>query len=111
MPAPRNKRRQAIAVAAPTDNGAALDIDLAEVDLQVDEMKASLDKWLDSTVADMRRLVETAILRLPSKIKAMSMREFMTDYGGRAALVLEKEKKQHRSVTSGRQRRQLLQLE
>lgn len=46
----------------------------------------------------MRRIVETAILRLPSKIKGMRMREFMTDYGGDAALVLEKDRKQSRCV-------------
>ena len=56
-------------------------------------MKSALENGVEVTISEMKRIVETAILLLPSKIKAMSMAEFMTDYGGDVAMVLEKDRK------------------
>lgn len=68
-------------------------------------MRASLEKNVEATISEMRRIVETAILRLPSKIKSMRMDKFMTEYGGDAALVLEQDRKQSRCGISEHARR------
>jgi Nbl1 / Borealin N terminal len=91
---PKNKRRQAILPKRDAD--AALDIELGEIDLKVDEMKAAIEKTADATIAEMKRVVETAILKLPTKIKNMKMKEFMTEFKGEVAMVLEQDKKQNR---------------
>ena len=75
MPPAKSKRRQAIAPGVRgSDRDAALDIDLAEVDLRVDEMRAALESAADSARAAMRRAIDAALLRLPLKIKAMPVR-------------------------------------
>lgn len=56
-------------------------------------MKAELEQQADKIVSEMRRIVEAALIKLPPKIKGMRMSELVTDYGGDASLVFEKEKK------------------
>jgi len=62
----------------------------------VDDLKAELEVRLDATIADMTKLVEAALLRLPARVKAMSMREFVGTFGGKASLVAEHERKEMR---------------
>ncbi|RYG47244.1 hypothetical protein EON67_08760, partial [archaeon] len=46
----------------------------------VDEYRHSLDRKLDSTVSAMTSLVEATLLRMPARIKHMSMKEFMLEF-------------------------------
>ena len=49
-----------------------------------------------TTVAEMKRIIDAAILRLPRNIRAMTMREFMTEFEGDVRVAVEKEKKLNR---------------
>ena len=49
-----------------------------------------------NTVNEMKRIIDAAILRLPRNIRAMNMREFMTEFGGDVKVAVEKEKKMNR---------------
>lgn len=75
------------------DSSTALDAALLEIDIQVDEMKGKLEGSMDGTIADLKRIVEAAIVRLPPRIKNMTMQEFMSEYGGDVAQVIERDRK------------------
>lgn len=51
---------------------------------------------MDASVAEMKRIVDAAILRLPRNIRALPMREFMSEFGGDVRVAVEKEKRQNR---------------
>ena len=53
---------------------------------------------MDASVAEMKRIVDAAILRLPRNIRALPMREFMSEFGGDVRVAVEKEKRQNRCV-------------
>ena len=53
---------------------------------------------MDASVAEMKRIVDAAILRLPRNIRALPMREFMSEFGGDVRVAVEKEKRQNRFV-------------
>lgn len=55
---------------------------------------------MDSTISEMKKVVDMAIMKLPSRIKTMTMETFMREYGGQTALVLEKERKMNKLARS-----------
>lgn len=55
---------------------------------------------MDDTIKEMRTIIETAILKLPSKVKNMTMETFMREFSGQTALVLEKERKLNKLARS-----------
>ena len=51
-----------------------------------------------TTVNEMKRIIDAAILRLPRNIRNMPMRDFMTQFGGDVKSVVENDKKMNRCV-------------
>jgi hypothetical protein len=64
----------------------------------VDSFTRALEDVMESSIAEMKRIVDAAILRLPRNIRSMTMREFMTEFGGSVRVAVEKEKKMARCV-------------
>lgn len=73
-----------------------IELELGETELRVDSMRGEIETQVDATVSEMRRIIEAAVLRLPQRIRSMTMREFMTECGGDVQVVLEKDKKMSR---------------
>jgi hypothetical protein len=85
---PKLKRRQKVAASQSTD--AALEVELAQIDVAVDGMKQKICKTADETIAKMKATVETAIATMAPQIRNMTMKEFMIDNDGNVASALEK---------------------
>ena len=59
-----------------------IEVEIGELELRVDAMRSEIEATLDSTVAEMRRVIEAAVLRLPARIRGMTMQQFLDEYGG-----------------------------
>lgn len=62
-------------------------------------MRSEIESVLDSTLSEMRRVIEAAVLRLPARIRGMTMQQFISEYGGDVQVVLETDKKMSRCVS------------
>ena len=65
-----------------------VELALGELEIKVDAMRSEVEASLNSTVSEMRRLIDSAVLRLPTRIRNMTMQEFLHEYGGKLFLLI-----------------------
>lgn len=66
--------------------------------LAADDMKDQIEKKQEAAVASMRKIVDTALMKLPNKIKTMTMKEFLTQFGGNISAVVSQQIKDDRKL-------------
>lgn len=62
----------------------------------VDQMKLELEEIMEPIISEMKKEVTSLLLRLPPRVKAMRMSDFLQECGGDVSLLLEKERKMAR---------------
>jgi len=61
-----------------------VELSLGELELRVDAVRSEIEASLDAALSEMRRVAETAVLRLPARIRTMRMAEFLAEHGGKS---------------------------
>jgi len=59
----------------------------------VSEMRSQLNAVMEPAIEDMRREVAFVLMRLPARVKAMRMSDFLRECGGDVALLAERERR------------------
>jgi len=116
MPPKAGRKRPAAKGGAQSADAAEIDAKLAAVDLlgargvgaraaavppphpapsppAVAEMRSQLEASMEPAIEEMRKEVGFLLMRLPTRVKAMRMSDFLRECGGDVALLAEKERR------------------